>query len=584
MRLSLHGGNVAALSGSNSVRWLVSALGVGVGGALVGSHEFFVAVAGVRGAYPLGTLLLLIVAALVIITWPRGYDLSSASPPRPIPALLTFCAGLAVLFWVASDLLQRVFNGPLDSGRGDMLVIMEHAIKRLLEGGNPYTVHHVPWDAPLTYGPVLWLPHLVSYLLRFDFRIFTLIAQLCIPTLCFVAAAVSVGQKRLTRASALFLLGIGAALHPDIRGFHQIGHTQVYWPVLAVFCVLLRQQRWTAASACLGLLASARTPLLALAPVFFLYLYVKDALTIRRATVFAASLVLPYLPFLVVDPAAVKNGMFDTYVRVMKTYVWQSTRWAVDTYGVTGRLLEHGKQQYVEGVQLLALGLTYVSAWRSMVRGTRVEPWLAFALLTFAMTTLWSVLYLYYDVWLLLACALVVDDGSLNALSARRPGRAILLALAIAAAVVLTAAAVKPGSTFKIDVGGPQAASYTGGGFGADVPETDNGRVVVWVEGSNGRIRLPWAGWTGGTIRLSIRPNPSSPGVSQSVLAALNGHALGRVPLKDGWQEIAFDSKRRHWLYGFNVLDLFFDYAAPRESSARTAGNFAAAIDFVAVD
>jgi hypothetical protein len=73
--------------------------------------------------------------------------------------------------------------------------------------------------------------------------------------------------------------------------------------------------------------------------------------------------VVPYLPFLIIDPAAVKNGVFDTYQRVMKTYVWQSTRWAVETYGVTGRLLEYGKQQYVELVQVLSLGLTYVFAW-----------------------------------------------------------------------------------------------------------------------------------------------------------------------------------------------------------------------------
>ena len=54
-----------------------------------------------------------------------------------------------------------------------MLVIIEHAISLFLEGGNPYSIHKVPWDAPLSYGPVLWLPFVVPHMLRIDLRVIT---------------------------------------------------------------------------------------------------------------------------------------------------------------------------------------------------------------------------------------------------------------------------------------------------------------------------------------------------------------------------------------------------------------------------
>jgi len=73
----------------------------------------------------------------------------------------------------------------------------------------------------------------------------------------------------------------------------------------------------------------------------------------------------------------------------------------------------------------------------------------------------------------------------------------------------------------------------------------------------------------------------------QVVIAALNDRALGSVTLK-GWQKITFRSRRADWLYGFNVLDLFLSYAAPREPAAMVPSqapkDFAAAIDFVVVE
>lgn len=573
---------------NTSTRWTLSALLTAAGAALLSSHGLLAAIAPGRSAYLLGTALLLLIAGLLVVLWPREADPGETRKIRLLVVATTAGAGTVILWRVATELLTAVFGGPLDSSRADMLVIMEHAIRRLLDGGNPYTVHRVPWDAPLTYGPLLWLPHLISYVLGFDFRVYTLVGQLFIPALCFLSAGVRLGQGHIWRGCVLFGLGAGAALHPGMRAFHQIGHLQVYWPVFAVLCLLLQQQRWTASAVCLGLLASARTPLVAFAPAFFLYLHVRGVLTLRHAAVFVAALSLPYVPFLIADPAAVKDGMLDTYVRVMKTYVWRSTTWAVDTYGITGRLLERGQQQYVEIAQFLSLSIVYVCGWRAMKRGCRLEPWLALALVVFAMTTLWSVVYLYYDVWLFLTCALMAYDGSWRIPVPERPARTLALAFAACFAVVLGAAAVKPGPSFTLDIGSPAVNGYTGGGFGADVPAEEDGRVGVWIEGANARVRLPRAGWAGGTIRVVLKPHIAYPGARQAVIAQLNGHVLGQAFLKEGWQEISFPSRRRHWLYGFNVLDLQFSYAAPRHGGeappdARSQ-EYSAVIDSVSVE
>ena len=51
--------------------------------------------------------------------------------------------------------------------------------------------------------------------------------------------------------------------------------------------------------------------------------------------------------------------MFGVYLKVMKGFVWHQTTWTQNTYGVTGRLLEHGLERYVEVAQVAALTIVY---------------------------------------------------------------------------------------------------------------------------------------------------------------------------------------------------------------------------------
>ena len=394
---------------SPSMRWISSAAIV-ILLSLVPAAHGVLAAAGPGRAYALGTVLMLVLAALVPAIWPRSVDRPTSKPNAFLAAPVAM-AGIALLYWVSLRMLPAVFAGPLDPNRGDMLVIIEHAIAQFLARGNPYAIHHVPWDAPLSYGPVLWLPFVVPYVLAIDLRIVTLAAQFVVPACLVAAASLRAGRGDMARAAALAGLAAALALNPDVVRFHPIGHTQIYWPLLLVFAASLAGRRWIAAAICLGLLVAARTTMIALVPVFFLHLWSERVLTPRHFLAFALAAALPFVPFVAADPGSVYYAMFGVYLKVMKGFVWYSTTWTQNTYGITGRLLERGLERYVEITQVAALVVTYGLSWRSLRHGGRPEPWMAVALLVFSMTTLWPVGYLYFDVWILLASGLLAYDG-----------------------------------------------------------------------------------------------------------------------------------------------------------------------------
>ena len=375
-----------------------------------------------------------------------------------------------------------------------------------------------------------------------------------------------------------------------MQRFHAIGHTQIYWPLVLCFTGLLAGGRYTAAAATLGLMVAARTTLVSIVPVFFLFLAGNRLLTWRQVAAFGIAASAPFFPFLIADPETLRYAMFGVYLKLMKGFVWYSTTWTQNTYGLTGRLLEHGLERYVELAQAIALLVTYAAAWRSLRRGGRPEPWMALSLLVFSMTTLWPVAYLYFDVTVLAACALLAAGTAPHAPAAQRDRvrNSIALRVAMAAAVslviVFACAAIRPGASYAIDIGSPLASGFTGGGFGRDEAVTDGGRTVVWIEGETARVRLPRAGWRDATITIAIKPVLSRGGSAQRVAVSLNGRGLGMAALADGWQEIRLNSRGRDWNYGFNVLDLAFSYATPLNPQSGDQRAVAAAVDWIAVE
>lgn len=538
--------------------------------------------------FPVGTVVWLACGAALVGVWPQRVP---AAFDRPRPKLgLALAAAIAVsVIWAlvtaTNRTLPNIFAGPPDPSHGDMLVIIDAAVTRFLAGGFPYVHYQVPWDQPLPYGPGLWLPYVIPHWLRMDARVLTLAAQWTIPIACGISGVASACRGRVLPAMGLAAVAAATALEPQMLAFHAVGHTQVYWPILFVFALLLAERRWSAACVVLGLLVASRTTMVAIVPVFFVTLHVRRELTLRRIALFAGPLLVLFGPFFVHGARGVIDAMFSSYLRVNKGLVWQPGGGARAAYGLTSMLLNRGLEQYVELVQLASLGIVYAAAWVRIRAGRPPEPWIALALLVFSMTTLWSVLYLFFDVWLFVAAGLAATAWPGWPRPWVRLGAAPAGAFLMAVCLVVIVAGHHPGSAYTIDVGTPASAPMTGGGFGSDECVTEAGRTFVWVEGTTARVRLPRAGYGPATIRVTLRAPTLGLDLPQVVTLLLNGHVLGRASVPDTWTDIVVKAGSGAWFYGFNVLDLQFAHAVARDRGTASAARLlSAAVDRVTIE
>ena len=95
-----------------------------------------------------------------------------------------------------------------------MLVVVQLGIERFLQAKNPYTMYHVPWEAPLPYGPMLWTPFIVPTLLHADQKF---------PAVTRAPKPVEVGTAVLLIGAPLGLTqsvtsGVVSAIRNDIPG------------------------------------------------------------------------------------------------------------------------------------------------------------------------------------------------------------------------------------------------------------------------------------------------------------------------------------------------------------------------------
>jgi len=210
--------------------------------------------------------------------------------------------------------------------------------------------------------------------------------------------------------SLLMIAAIGWS--GELARFTLVGHTPVYWPILALCAWLVVRRRWYAAAVALGLLVAARSTMVAMVPVLLMAVWLRD----RRAWKTATALVvlasgLPFLPFAIWDLTALTYAMYGSYEKVIKEVVWIDPT-VPHTIGLTGVLLSHHWQGAVEAVQLVVLLLVYVGCWMALRRGRAPIAVMGIALLAFSMTTLWPVYYLYFDVFLLLASGVIAATSS----------------------------------------------------------------------------------------------------------------------------------------------------------------------------
>jgi len=447
----------------------------------------------------------------------------------------------------------------LDPARGDMLVLIREGIKAVLQGQNPYQMYHVPWEAPLSYGPALWLPYMAPWLAHADLRVVTAWGQLFVPVLGMIVGAIAIGRGRVFAGLGAIAVAIAPLTDSQFVAFTLIGHTPAYWALLAAFAFVAAQRRHRLVAALLlGLLVCARTTMIALVPVFL----IDDARShpdgrVKVALVCTLAALAPFVPFFAANPRMVTYAMYGVYRHTIQGFVWHSTTWAVTTFGVTGILLRAGREHAVGIAQAAVMIGIYGCAWLDPRRGGSAVAWMAAALLAFSMTTLWPVNYIYYDVFLLIACGLIADPSVIGVAGLARIA-AIFTAAAVATAAILAVnMARNPGTQYQIFAGDPDVRWYLRAGFGPN--ETEAGQPFAWAIRTPVYVRLPRASRS--STRISIEIDPfAADRVDQRVTATLNDVPLGEQRLTPGWQTITFPAPSQAWRFGHNQLRLDFRY------------------------
>src|SRR5437016_11087273 len=85
--------------------------------------------------------------------------------------------------------VRRIARSPINVTQGDMLPLLQAAVRTFAAGANPYCAYHVPWEIHLTYYPGLWLAYLPAELLHVDYRYVGVAAIVGVAAVfCFVLA------------------------------------------------------------------------------------------------------------------------------------------------------------------------------------------------------------------------------------------------------------------------------------------------------------------------------------------------------------------------------------------------------------
>jgi hypothetical protein len=517
---------------------------------------------GTISVFPVLSLGFTLVVAALIATWKAPPD--EARPTSAAWAGALGAAAAALLVIAAHRLVTAVLFNPPDPARGDMLAVVELAGRKFLRGGNPYGAYELPWQVYLPYGPPLWAPYLLPEMLRVDLRLLTVSGQLFVPLCCGAVAALEAARGRLA-CSATWLVLLGAlAFDPDLLRFALVGHTPAYWPLMPLLACLIVQGRWQPAAAALGVLVAARSTMVAMVPVFLMTVWHRErTLALRSALVCGVAAGGILLPFFVWSPAAMWSGMVTNYVQTTKQVVWQSNDGgAIATIGLTGWLLSHRLERFVEVSQLLAIAIVYVISWRALRRGESGLPYMGLALCAFSMTTVWPVYYIYFDVILFWISAAIAESAAL--LLRRRlfiawPS-AIAGTIALVAALLRTTASPNP----AIAVAGPGSTDFLQQGFSNR--EDDGVRRYRWATGTRAAVLLPRSSASAADVVVTGLPfvPPGTP--ARAATAVVNGVPLGTLQAAGGWQTLRFQAPASVWRVGANQLELRFSPArSPRE-------------------
>jgi hypothetical protein len=540
--------------------------------------------AGASTWYPLVTIVFSGLIVTLVATWPRSDLPSELRHKSWTPGSVVLAAAAAVIVIVAAYRWTRILVW--QPYQADMLIVIREATRRFLSGRTPYTTYRsydAPWNMAMPYGPGLWGPFLVAQFFRLDFRFLTVAGELFVPVWCGAAAAIEWMRGRATAAIAWLALTAALVAVLDVQGFTFIGHTPVYWPLFPLLAMSIGRSRWTLAACLLGLLVLARTTMVAIVPVFLWAAWTADRRRFPAAlAALAGTIGVGILPFVAWDYRGVWDHMVLSYPRVMREAVWPVlARPGMETIGLTEWLIERHHEALILPSQLLAMLVTYAAGWHAIRRGASPLPWMALALFTFSMTTLYPVHYLYYDVLLLLVC------GALAAIPGSNPASVGLSAWLLSTGAVIVLIAVMAVAQLSawphVAAGEDSSNSLMSSGFA--MAERDGERPFKWIVGHEGAVVLPRRSARSAAIVVTAQSPFGPADAPQTVTAILNGTVLGHTTVEAGWHDIVFTAPRSTWWIGFNQLRLVFSSTvSPRAAGAGDdARELALAVSRVAV-
>jgi hypothetical protein len=534
-------------------------------------------VGGDTRAYILATLALALVHAALVWSW-NGRDAGIRGAVLPgLPKTIFAVAVVIGVGWLivcaCEAWLHQILTIPHDPQRADMLIVVQQGLQRMLQGRNPYTIYRVPWEAPLPYGPVMWAPYAIPMLLHADVRFLTVAGELFVPAAAAIAAVVAAARGQLAACAGCLAMLAAMCLNPDLERFASIGHTPAYWPLLALFAWVVVSERWYGAAIVLGLLVVARTTMVAIVPVLLIAVWWRERRKFRGALLLVAlAAALPFLPFAIWDARALFYALYGSYQNVIKGFVWTSTTWTQHTIGLTGVLLSNGLQRFVDACQALVMLAVYAGCWLAMRRGRPPVAWMGLALFAFSMTTLWPVTYVYFDVFLLLAAAVIGEIVTTPSAGARTGfpaslGRWWTVTAAAATLLVVGTAAFALTESPQIDAGTASGRPFLRSGFTGDEREGD--RSFAWVEGRHASILVARRTARAASIEIICQPALASASSVQQLSALLNGALVGTVVVPRGWNQISMAVPAQAWRIGVNELELLLSSSvSPSDAGA----------------
>ncbi|MFO8184559.1 MAG: hypothetical protein R6U39_10330 [Candidatus Aegiribacteria sp.] len=256
----------------------------------------------------------------------------------------------AVVISLALLYLYSINYFPLHPERSDMLLLIEAASGRFLDGANPYIEYTIFNPVMLTYLPGMWLSYLPAVVSGMDIRYMNLILLVASAVIFFS----NPGKQKEIRQSVFAAIFF---LNPWLIFRHEI-----YLPVF-IFQMFLLYQLYLSKRIIPSMVVFAWT----LASYQFSWILYPLYLALLRsrygmraaskaAIVGAAGFLLLVIPFLVASPEGFYKGVFGTW----------STIYQIETINLSYWIILLTSTKYIKIVQIALLIIFYMVTMKKM--------------------------------------------------------------------------------------------------------------------------------------------------------------------------------------------------------------------------